>query len=60
MSELMTVDEVAAVLRMSPSALRYRIHIGDGPKSALVAGRRRMFLRSDVEAYIAAAFAEAS
>lgn len=54
--ELMTVDETAVLLRMTPAALRYRIHMGDAPRSALIGGRRRMFLRRDVEAYIVAAF----
>lgn len=58
--ELLTVAEAAERLRMSTAALRYRIHDGTAPKSALVGGRRRMFRASDVEAYISAAFAEAS
>lgn len=53
---LLTVAETAEMLRMTPAALRYRIHVGDSPKSALLGGRRRMFRRADVEAYIANAF----
>lgn len=57
--ELLTVEEAADILRRTPSALRYQIHVGTAPKSSKLMGRR-MFRRSDVEAYIAAAFEEAS
>jgi len=53
--ELLTVEEVAAMLRRTPAALRYQIHMGTAPKSAIIMGRR-MFRREDVEAHIAAAF----
>lgn len=52
---LMTVEEVAEVLRKSPSALRYMIHKGTAPRSARIGGRR-MFRESDVVAYIDDAF----
>lgn len=56
-SDLLTVDETAAILKRSPAALRYMIHAGTAPRSATI-GRRRVFRRADVEAFIAAAFAE--
>ncbi|WP_082484935.1 helix-turn-helix transcriptional regulator [Microbacterium sp. Leaf151] len=57
MVKLLTVDEVADRLSTTPGALRYAIHVGRAPKSGKVGGRR-MFRESDVEAYIAEAFAD--
>lgn len=54
-TELLTVDETAARLKRTPQALRFMIHKGTAPRSALIGGRR-MFRASDVDAYIAAAF----
>ncbi|WP_092554612.1 helix-turn-helix transcriptional regulator [Herbiconiux ginsengi] len=53
---LLTLDEAAQRLRKTPAALRWLIHRGTAPKSALIGGRR-MFRAHDVDAYIAAAFA---
>ncbi|PWD94485.1 helix-turn-helix domain-containing protein [Kocuria rosea] len=53
--KLLTVEEVAEMLRKTPSALRYQIHKGTAPRSAKIGGRR-MFRESDVIAYIDAAF----
>jgi excisionase family DNA binding protein len=53
--ELLTVGATAERLGRSEPALRFMIHKGTAPRSALVGGRR-MFRASDVEAYIAAAF----
>ena len=55
---LLTLDETAEQLRKSPSQLRWMIHQGTAPKSALIGGRR-MFRSADVEAYIEAAFSQA-
>lgn len=55
MTKLLTLEEVAKMLRKSPAGLRWQIHAGTAPKSALVGGRR-MFRDVDVEAYIAEAF----
>ncbi|MBC9943785.1 helix-turn-helix domain-containing protein [Leucobacter sp. cx-328] len=52
---LLTVKETAEMLRMSEASLRWHLHTGAAPKSALVAGRR-MFRLSDVEAFIQEAF----
>ena len=53
--KLLTVEEVAEILRKTPTALRYQIHKGTAPRSAKIGGRR-MFRESDVIAYIDAAF----
>lgn len=55
---LLTVKEAASLLRRSEKQLRWMIHQGTAPKSALIAGRR-MFRQSDVEKYVEDAFAEA-
>ena len=52
---LLTLTEVAERLRKSPASLRWMIHSGSAPKSALI-GNRRMFRESDVEDYINQAF----
>lgn len=54
---LLTIKEVAEMLRKSDAQLRWMIHTGTAPKSALIGGRR-MFRMSDVEAYIEEAFSE--
>lgn len=55
LTSLLTLDETAIRLRKSPQTLRWMLHRGTAPKSALIGGRR-MFREADVEAYIAAAF----
>lgn len=52
---LLTVKETAELLRKSDAQLRWMIHTGTAPKSALIGGRR-MFRLSDIEAYIEEAF----
>lgn len=52
---LLTIDEVAEILRKSPSQLRWMIHSGTAPHSARIGGRR-MFRKSDVEEFIDKAF----
>ncbi|WP_018769259.1 helix-turn-helix transcriptional regulator [Arthrobacter sp. 162MFSha1.1] len=56
--DLMTLEEVAEMLRKSPAQLRWMRHSGTGPKSAKVGGRV-MFRRADVIAWVDAQFAEA-
>lgn len=56
---LWTLTETAEALRKSPAQLRWMIHTGTAPKSALIGGRR-MFRAEDVEKYIEQAFSEAS
>lgn len=52
---LLYADEVAAILRRTPAAFRYMVYAGTAPKSAKIGGRR-VWKRSTVDEYIAAAF----
>ena len=52
--EFMITEEVAAMARTSASTVRYWEHNGTGPKSFKV-GRRRLYARADVEAWLKAA-----
>lgn len=52
---LLTLAEVAERLRKSEAQLRWMIHSGTAPKSALIGGRR-MFRESDIKDYINQAF----
>lgn len=52
---LLHVEEVADMLRRTPSSLRYMIYKGTAPRSARIGGRR-MFRESDVAAWLDAAF----
>lgn len=55
MTRLKTLPEAAEQLRKSEAQLRWMIHSGTAPKSALIGGRR-MFREEDIESYIAAQF----
>lgn len=55
---LLYVPEVAERLRRSPAQIRFMLTKGTAPKHAKIAGRI-VFRESDVDAYIANAFAEA-
>jgi excisionase family DNA binding protein len=57
MEKYLTTEEVAQLLRTSPESVRYWAHAGKGPKSFKV-GRRRLYAREDIEAFIAAARSE--
>lgn len=57
--ELITVGEAATRLGRTEAALRFMIHNGTAPRSALIGGRR-MFRDADVDAYIAEAFGDAA
>ncbi|PPG53753.1 helix-turn-helix domain-containing protein [Rathayibacter sp. AY2B3] len=54
-SSLLTLPETAAQLRKSEAQLRWMLHRGTAPRSALIGGRR-MWRASDVAAFIEAAF----
>lgn len=56
---IMFIPDVAARLGRSPGQLRWMLHNGTAPKHAKIAGRV-CFRESDVEAFIDAAFREAS
>ena len=53
--QLLTVKEVAEMLRKTEASVRWMIHSGTGPRSGVIGGRR-MFRRTDVEKYIEEAF----
>lgn len=57
--KLMFIPEVAERLNRSPGQLRFMIQRGTAPRHAKIAGRV-VFRTSDVEAFIEAAFKEAS
>ena len=50
---LLTLDEVAEQLRISPATLRWLRHQGTGPEGFKI-GRRVVFTQSAVEQYVAA------
>ncbi|MFK4789877.1 helix-turn-helix domain-containing protein [Microbacterium sp. ZW T5_56] len=56
--ELLSVDEVAEILRRSPGSVRWLIHT-EAIKSGKVGGRR-MVRRNDLQAFIDAAFESAA
>lgn len=53
--KLLTVDEVAEMLRKSPAQIRWMVHNESGPKSGKLGGRR-MFREADVLNWINEAF----
>lgn len=55
----LTTEELAELLRTTPESCRYWRHVKKGPKSFKV-GRRVLYAREDVEAFIADARATAS
>ena len=59
MTNLLTLEEAANLLRKTPAQLRWMKHAGTAPRSAKIGGRI-MFKESDLDQYIEAAFAEAS
>lgn len=53
--KLLTIDEVAEMLRKSPAQLRWMRHNGSGPKSAKLGGRV-MYREADIIDWVNAAF----
>jgi excisionase family DNA binding protein len=51
MSEYLTTQEVAEILRTPSETVRYWRHVGKGPQSFKL-GRRVLYDRRDVEAFI--------
>lgn len=49
--DLLTISEVAAILRTPVATLRYWRHLGIGPRSFKI-GRRVFYRRGDVEAWL--------
>jgi len=58
MGQFMVTEEVSKLTRVPPESLRWMRHVGKGPKSFKL-GRRVLYATEDVEAWIAAARAEA-
>lgn len=56
---ILFIEEVAARLRRSPAQLRWMLHTGVAPKSAMIGGRR-CWRESDVEKFITDAFTDKS
>ncbi|MDO5618763.1 helix-turn-helix transcriptional regulator [Kocuria sp.] len=56
---LLYIEDFAELIRRSPSAVRYMLHAGTAPRSALIGGRR-MFRQSDVTTWLEAQFEAAS
>ncbi|MDH5151817.1 helix-turn-helix transcriptional regulator [Kocuria palustris] len=48
---LIYVEEVAQILRRTPSAVRFMVHAGTAPPSAKIGGRR-MWKESEVYAWL--------
>jgi excisionase family DNA binding protein len=59
MSDLMTVEEAAEMTRLSPATVRWLISQNRFAPSAKI-GRRRMFRRTELTAWIDAQFAKES
>lgn len=57
--ELLTLSEVAELLRVPLATARYWRTTGKGPHSARI-GRRVLFRREEVDRYISEAFADAA
>ena len=56
MSDYMTTAEVAELLRVPSETVRFWRHVGKGPRSFKIPGGRRvLYARADVEAFIAEA-----
>jgi predicted DNA-binding transcriptional regulator AlpA len=58
-TEYLTTAEVASLCRSPVETVRYWRYVGQGPKSFKV-GRRVLYAAEDVEAWLAAARAEAT
>lgn len=50
--DLMTTAEVADYLKTPPATLRFWRHKGTGPKGFRLGGRRVMYRRQDVDAWL--------
>ncbi len=57
MDDLLTIDEVSDITRVPVSTLYWYRATGEGPKSAKL-GRRVVYRRSDVCAWVAEAFGD--
>lgn len=53
MPKYLTTQEVAELLRTPAETVRYWRHVGKGPRSFKVGGKRVLYAAEDVEAFIA-------
>lgn len=60
MEAYLTTQELADLLRTPAETIRYWRHVGKGPKSFKVGGRRVLYAREDVDRFIAEARKTAS
>jgi predicted DNA-binding transcriptional regulator AlpA len=58
MDKLLTVAEVAAMIRVPQGTLRYWRHLGSGPRSFKMGPRRVVYREQDVLEWVAAQYAE--
>lgn len=58
-TELLTIEEVAAELRLSVAAVRARVHAGTAPPSVRM-GRRRWWRASDLQKWLNEQFENAA
>jgi predicted DNA-binding transcriptional regulator AlpA len=49
---LLDTDEVAAFLHITPATIRYWRHMGKGPRSFSMGGRKVFYRLEDVEAWV--------
>jgi excisionase family DNA binding protein len=54
-SDFLTNDDIAQLVRVPVSTVRYWKHMGEGPRSLKV-GRRVLYRREDVDAWLAAKY----
>lgn len=55
MSDYLTTQELAELIRTPVETVRYWRHVGKGPASFKPGGRRVLYARSDVEVWLASA-----
>lgn len=53
MSELLTPNEAARIVRLSPNTLAKWRHYGTGPKFVKVGTRRVLYLKCELDAWLA-------
>jgi excisionase family DNA binding protein len=53
MEDLLTVQQAAAALQVSPEVLRRLIRAGEGPRAVRLSARRIRIRRVDLESFIA-------
>lgn len=60
MDDLLTTEQVAAMVHLNPATIRWHRHRGTGPRGFRVpTGKRVLYKRSDVEEWLERGYAEA-